>query len=113
MPSVTMNRAAVDVECPAAAPQAADHRQAEYFLRLLTQSRRHLDRRIGEYQKSIAIVEAAGDAEGASGLRRMARIQEQDRQTLDGLIENLHRRFALRAPGEVPQVPRRARLAVH
>jgi hypothetical protein len=42
----------------------------------------------------------------------MARIEDQDRQILDGLIENLHRRFPVRAPGEAPQGPRRARLAV-
>ena len=112
MPSLTMNRPAADVECAAAATETADHRQADYFLRLLTQSRRLSDHRIGEYHKAIARAEADGDAEGASVFRRMARIEEQDRRTLDGLIENLHRRFALRAPGEAPPVPRRARLVV-
>jgi hypothetical protein len=112
MLSLTMSRPAGDVECPAAAPETADHRQADYFLRLLTQSRRLNDHRIGEYHKAIARAGADGDAEGASAFRRMVRIEEQDRRTVDGLIENLRRRFALRAPGEVAPNPRRARLVV-
>jgi hypothetical protein len=111
MPSLIINRTDADVECSAAA-ERADHLQADYFRRLLAQRRRHIDHLIGEYQKAIATAEAAGDAEGASGLRRMARIEEQDRQTLDGLIENLHRRFPVRAPGGVPRGPRRVRTAV-
>ena len=107
MPSLTVSRAADGVESAATASGTADHRQAEYFLRLLAQSRRHIDHRICEYQKAIALAEAGGDSEGASGLRRMARIEEQDRQTLDRLIDKLHRRFSLRAPGEVPPIPRR------
>jgi hypothetical protein len=43
-------------------------------------------------------------------LRRMVCAEEQDRQTLDRLIENLRRRFPVRAPGEVSQVPPGARL---
>jgi hypothetical protein len=112
MPSLTVNRAARDVESPVAAAETADYLQAEYFLRLLAQSRRHSDHRIGEYQKAIAVAEAAGDKEGAGCLRRQARIEEQDRQTIDGLIENLHRRFPIRVPGGVPQVPRKARPVV-
>jgi hypothetical protein len=88
-----MKRPAGHVEQSAAAVQTADHRQADYFRRLLAQSGRHIDHRLREYQKAIATAEAAGDAEGASGLRRMARIEEQERQTLDRLIENLQRRF--------------------
>ena len=111
MPSVTMDRPAGDVESAAAANETADQRQAEYFLRMLAQSRHHVDHRIGTYQKAIAAAEAAGDTEGAGGLRRTAWAEEQDRQTLDGLIENLRRRFPVRAPGEVPQAPDGARLA--
>lgn len=44
MPSLAMNRSAGDVDSFAAAPETADHRQADYFLRLLTQSRRLIDR---------------------------------------------------------------------
>ena len=106
MPSLTVSRAADGVESAATASGTADHRQAEYFLRLLAQSRRHVDHRICDYQKAITLAEAGGDSEG--GLRRMARIEERDRQTLDRLIDKLHRRFSLRAPGEVPPIPRRA-----
>jgi trans-aconitate methyltransferase len=112
MRALTLNRPADDVECPASANETADYLQAEYFLRLLAQNRRHIDHRIAEYQKAIATAQAAGDTDGAATLRRMAHGEEQDRQTLDGLIQNLRRRFPVRAPGEVPQVPRGARLAV-
>ena len=93
MPSVTMNRPARDVTPSAAAVETADHRQADYFRRLLAQSRRHIEHRLGEYHKAIVTAEAAGDAEGAGSLRRMARVEEQERKTLEGLMENLQRRF--------------------
>jgi hypothetical protein len=112
MTTVTMNRTAGDVDRSIAAAETADQRQADYFLHLLTENRRLIDHRIVGHQKAIATAEANGDAEGACAFRRMARIDEQDRQTLDGLIENLHRRFLLRAPGQVPPIPRRARTAV-
>ena len=112
MPSLTMNRPSSDVEIAAAAHETADYRQGEYFLRLLTQTRRLSDHRIGEYHKAIAVAEAQGDAESACGFRRMARIEEQAGRTVDGMIEKLHRRFPLRASGEVPPLPGKARLVV-
>jgi hypothetical protein len=113
MPSLTVNRLAGDVEFPASPAETADQLQADYFRRLLAQSRLHIEHRLGEYHKAIATAEAVGDAEGACNFRRMARIEEQDRHILDGLIENLHRRFPGQKPGGVPQGPRRARPAVH
>lgn len=97
MPSMTVNRQARDVTLSAAAVETADHRQADYFRRMLVQSRRQIDHRLGEYQKAIAAAEAAGDTEGAGTLRRMARGEERERQALDGMIENLQRRFPHRA----------------
>lgn len=97
---------------PAATPDTGDHLQAEYFLRVLTELRRLIDHRVEEYRKAIASCEAKGDLEGVCGFRRTASVEEQDRQTLDGLIENLQRRFSRRAPANVPANPRRARLAV-
>jgi hypothetical protein len=96
----------------AAAPATADHQQAEYFVRLLAQSRQRIDQRINNYQRAIAASEASGDTENIRGLRRMARVEEQDRETVGGLIESLQRRFPVRAPGDVPQIPRRARPVV-
>jgi hypothetical protein len=113
MSSMTVHRPAGDLGSSAAVAETADQLQASYFLRLLTQSRLHVDHRIGEYHKAIALAEAAGDTDGAGSLRRMARLEEQDRQTLDGLIENLRRRFPVRAPGGAGHLPRRARPAVH
>ncbi|OSC40806.1 hypothetical protein B8W66_11555 [Mycobacterium decipiens] len=60
----------------------ADRHQAEYFLHLLTQIYRQID------------------------------LQEQERQVLDGLIDQLHRRFPLRALGAVSPISRRALVAV-
>jgi hypothetical protein len=87
----------------------ADDRQAEYFVRLLTRSRQRVEQRIDDYQRAIAISESRGDTEDVRGLRRMTLIEEQDRRTVVDLIDNLQRRFPVRAPGEVPQIPRRAR----
>jgi hypothetical protein len=97
MPAVTVNRQARDVTLSAAAVETADHRQADYFRRILVRSRRQIDHRLGEYQKAIAAAEAAGDAEGAGTLRRMARGEEREREALDGMIENLQCRFPHRA----------------
>jgi hypothetical protein len=110
--SGTVNRPASGFSHPAAAPEIADHRQADYFLGLLTQRRRVCDDRIGKYQQAIAIAEGNGDVEGAGRFRPLLRIEQQDRQVVDGLIENLHRRFPLRPPGEVRSYPRKAPLAV-
>jgi len=95
-----------------AAPATADRQQAEYFVRLLTQSRQRIDQRINNYQRAIAVSEASGDIGSVRGLRHMARVEEQDRETVGDLIENLQRRFPVRAPGEVPQIPRRPRPVV-
>jgi hypothetical protein len=75
------------------ATDTADQRQADYFLRLFMQNRRLLEQRIDGYHKAIAVAEARGDSESASVFRRSARAEEQERNTLDALIENLQRRF--------------------
>jgi hypothetical protein len=81
-----------------AAPGMADHRQAQYFIRLLTQSRQLIDHRIHKYQRAIAISEASGDVDNVRGLRRSMGIEEKDRQVLEQLIDRLQRRFAPCAP---------------
>lgn len=91
-------------------PDTADHQQAEYFVRLLIQSRRLSEHRIDEYRKAIASSEANGDADAAGSFRRMARMEEQDRETVDGLIEQLYRRFPRPAPREAPATTARTRL---
>jgi hypothetical protein len=106
-----MNASAADADFSSAAAAAADRRQADYFLRLLAQSRRLSEHRIDQYRKAIAISESEGDVEGAANFRRMMCSEEQDRRTLDGLIEKLRERFAPGAPSEVPSIPRKARAA--
>ncbi len=90
----------------------ADQRQADYFLRLLTQNRRLIDQRIDRYHKAIAVADAKGDAESACVFRRSARIEEQERKALDGLIENLQRRFVVQPTAEDPSLPRGSRLVI-
>lgn len=99
-----------DADFSLAAAATADRRQADYFLRLLAQSRRLSDHRIDQYQQAIAISESNGDVEGAANFRRMVCSEEQDRRTLDGMIEKLRGRFAPAAKNEVPSVPRTARV---
>ncbi|OBI93080.1 hypothetical protein [Mycobacterium sp. 1245805.9] len=90
---VNVRQPVARAESPTAAAATADRRQADYFRRVLVQNRRHIEHRLSEYQKAIATAEATGDAEGAASVRRMARLEEQERQTLDVMIEKLQRRF--------------------
>lgn len=71
---------------------------------MLAQRRRLIDQRIEEYQRAIATAEAKDDADAVCGFRRLTRIEEHDRQTLDGMMDKLCRRFTRRAPGEAPAV---------
>jgi hypothetical protein len=97
MSSRTMNRSVSDVDHRAAVPAAdPDQRQAEYFLRLLAQSHRQVAQRIDRCQRTIAIAQASGATDDASGIRHMIRIAEQEQQALGGLIDRLQRRFRVR-----------------
>ncbi|WP_231978304.1 hypothetical protein [Mycobacterium sp. E3298] len=95
-----------------ATPDAADQRQADYFVRVLSQNRRLIEQRLDDYQKAIAAAQAGGDVETVCNLRRMARIEEQDRDNLDGMLERLRSRFARRASGEPTALTGRPRSAV-
>jgi hypothetical protein len=101
---------AARVELPPAAPDTADERQAEYLVGLLIQNRRQIEQRLDKHHRSIVRSETEGDSEGVAALRQLIRIEEQDRQTVDRMIENLQRRFRVRAPAEVSALPRRARI---
>jgi hypothetical protein len=103
MSAPAVDRPAGDDNSSASLAETADHRQADYFLRLLTRNRRLIDQRIDEYQKAIALLEANGDVEGACGFRRLAYIEDQDRQTLDGLIETCTGDFPVGPRGKFPQ----------
>jgi hypothetical protein len=109
---VTADRPSAGIDAATTVAEAADLRQADYFLRLLTQNRRIVEHRIEGFRKAIAGAEVSGNTEGVSGLRRMARTEEQEREALNGLIENLHRRFPGRSTAEIPAIVRRAPLAV-
>jgi hypothetical protein len=91
--SVPMNRSASDAGQSVEPAAHQDHLQADYFLRLLIPSYRRIDRKIDEHQKAIAIAETRGESQDADRIRRMLRIDEQERQTLKALIDGLQRRF--------------------
>jgi hypothetical protein len=101
-----------NVDHSAATHATADHQQAEYYVRLLTQSREVIDRRIDKYERQVAISQASGDVGNVRTLRRMTVIEKKNRQLLSEMIDNLERRFGLRASGGVPQPSRRARPVV-
>ncbi len=106
---LTANRPPSALDRPAA--DTADQRQADYFLRLLIQNRLLIKQRIDGYYKAIALAEAKNDEKTASIFRHTARIEEQERETLDTLIENLHRRFPIRlALDAAPAAPRGPRV---
>lgn len=84
----------------AAAPDTADQLQADYFVRLLTGRRGLIDQRIGEYQRKIATAEKKRDVDAMSHFRHLVRTAEQDRQTVEVLLEKLCRRFARWAPAD-------------
>lgn len=90
---VPMNRPAMDAGQSAEPAADPDHLQADYFLRLLIPSRRRIDRKIAQHHKAIAIAETRGAPDHAHRIRRMLRIDEQERQTVKALIDGLQRRF--------------------
>ncbi|WP_231122574.1 hypothetical protein [Mycobacterium colombiense] len=81
-----------------ATPDSADQLQADYFVRLLGGRRGFIDQRIEEYQRKIGTAEAKGDLDAVANLRRLVRIAEQDRRTLDALLDKLRRRFVRQEP---------------
>lgn len=99
--AVTAGRTVGAVNRATVVADTADQRQADYFLRLLTQNRRLIGQRIEGYHKAIAVAEARGDAESAGVFRRTARAEEQERKTLDSLIENLQRRFVVQPTADL------------
>lgn len=103
---------AVERVADVAAPDTADQLQADYFVRLLTGRRGLIDLRIGECQRKIATAEVKSDVDAVVNLRRELRIAEQDRQTLDALIDKLCRRFAHRTPGAALAASQKARPVV-
>lgn len=101
------SRAASAVERTAGArvapdPDTPDALQADYFLRLLAGRRGLIDQRIDECQRKIVTAEAKGDADAGANFRHLLRIAEQDRLTVDTLIDKLRRRFTARVPGDAP-----------
>jgi hypothetical protein len=111
-PNLSEGPATTEIDAGMTASENADQLQADYFLHLLAGRRRLIDHRVDEYQKAVAAAEANRDVEAACNFRRMVRLEIQDRQTVDGMIEKLQRRFVRPAGGGAPAAPQRTRLAV-
>lgn len=79
----------------------------EYFWRLPSQIVWRTDLRIDMYRRGIAYATERGDIGYACAFRHLTRIDEQDRQVLELLIDSLQRRFP---PSEesIPLIPRKA-----
>jgi hypothetical protein len=91
------NEPAGNIDRSAAAPvNAADQRQADYYLRALTRISREIERRIGSYQAAMARYKASGDTDYARWVRRQIRIKQRERHIVERMIDNLQRRFAPR-----------------
>jgi hypothetical protein len=82
---------------------AADYGHTERVLNMLAQICRILNNRIDKYQRARVISEASGQSDYACGARRMARIEEEERRILEGIIDHLQRRSPLSASGKVPR----------
>ena len=80
-------------------PDTADQLQADYFVRLLGGRRGLIDQRIDECRRKIASAEAKGDLDAVVNFRQLVCSAEDDRRTLDALIDKLRRRFVRRTPG--------------
>jgi hypothetical protein len=81
--------------------------QADYFVRLLAGRRGLIDQRIDEYHRKIVTAEAKGDADAVASIRRLVRLADQDRDTVDVLIDKLRRRFVRPTPTEARPAGRR------
>ena len=79
--------------------EAAGPREADYLVRMLNQILRRIDDRIERYLRLITIFEASDNVEYARTFRRLRLLEEEDRQILEGLIDDLLRRFLPRATG--------------
>jgi hypothetical protein len=65
--------------------------------RVLDQVCRRIDHRIERYRRVTALFEASGEVEYAWTFRRMTRVEEQDLQIFEGLLDDLRRRLVPRA----------------
>lgn len=80
------------------AAEMADECQPVDLHRLVDQLCRRIDHRIERYRRVTALFEASGDVEYAATFRRMMRVEEQDLQIFEGLLDDLQQRSA---PGAV------------
>lgn len=96
---VPMNRSAMDAGEAGQPAADADHLQADYFLRLLIPGCRRIERKIDQHHKAIAVAESRGALDDAHRIRRVLRIDEEERRTLNALIDGLQRRFPVSPRG--------------
>lgn len=80
----------------------ADHRQAAYFVTMLSTHLRRIDRRIARCHVAIASAEVAGDVENIHGFRGLLEEEQQEREAVEVWLGNLRRRFCSSGGGERP-----------
>ncbi|OBI90189.1 hypothetical protein [Mycobacterium asiaticum] len=80
----------------------ADHRQAAYFVTMLTAHLRRIDRRIVRCRAAIHSAEVAGDIENIHGFRGLLEDEQQEREAVEVWLGNLRRRFCSPGGGELP-----------
>jgi hypothetical protein len=78
---------------------AANQRDAEYLLHLLNQILRRIDNRIERYLRLGTIFDAGDKVDYTRTFQRLRLLEEQDREILEGLIDDVMRRFPPRATG--------------
>ncbi len=88
-----MTQLASEDEIAGSGAEAADRRQAQYFLGMLSWSCVEVDRRIAKYEAAMASYEARGRVDDSRRCRRLVRAEERDRQELEWMIAALQRRF--------------------
>ena len=79
--------------------EAVDQREADYLLHLLNEILRRIDDRIERYDRLTTIFEAGYKVDYNRTFRRLRLLEEQDRQILEGLIDDLMRRYPPHGPG--------------
>ena len=80
-------------------------------MRLLAAKRGLIDQHLDEYQRKMIKAEAKGDVDAVANFRRLVRIAEHDRQSVEVLIDKLCRRFNRLVPGDALAASPRGRLA--
>ena len=79
--------------------ESARQSEADYLVRVVNQILRRIDNRIERYHRLTAIFEASDNRDYSRTFERLRLLEEQDREILEGLIDDLMRQFPPGAAG--------------